>query len=166
VLVAVVAWLLARRGPKPTPRPRFDSATLDAAAQAPWGASGLSGAREAAAADGTTEEGATPPPQPAEPVAEPGPAWHSRAAVPAGVAVPPQAADALHASVAATGEDVAGSRFAATETLQGGSERIELARAYLDLGDIDTARDLLREVAHAGDPVDRAEASRLLDGIA
>lgn len=165
VLVAVVAWLLARRAPKPTPRPRFDSATLDAAAQAPWGAAGLSGAGEAAVADSAIEPGTTPSPQPAE-VAEPGPAWHSRVAVPTGISVPPPAGEALHASTAAAGEDVAGSRSASSGTLQGGSERIELARAYLDLGDIDTARDLLREVAHAGDPVDRAEASRLLDGIA
>ena len=48
----------------------------------------------------------------------------------------------------------------------GGSERIELARAYLDLGDTETARDLLREVAEAGNPAARAEASRLLDSIA
>ena len=48
----------------------------------------------------------------------------------------------------------------------GGAERIELARAYIDLGDLDTARDLLREVAGAGEPAARAEASRLLEGIA
>lgn len=43
-----------------------------------------------------------------------------------------------------------------------GHERLELARAYLDLGDIDTARTLLQEVADGGDAAARGEATRLL----
>ena len=43
-----------------------------------------------------------------------------------------------------------------------GQERIELARAYIDLGDVDTARSLLQEVADAGDAAARGEAARLL----
>ena len=54
---------------------------------------------------------------------------------------------------------------AGVDPLQG-VERIELARAYLDLGDVDTARELLREVAEGGEPSARAEAARLLEGIA
>lgn len=47
-----------------------------------------------------------------------------------------------------------------------GQERIELARAYLDLGDVDTARSLLHEVADSGDAGARDEAARMLRGLA
>lgn len=43
-----------------------------------------------------------------------------------------------------------------------GRERLELAIAYLDLGDVDTARDLLNEVAAGGDSAARQEAAQLL----
>lgn len=43
-----------------------------------------------------------------------------------------------------------------------GQERLELARAYIDLGDVDTARTLLQEVADTGDAGSRGEAARLL----
>ncbi|KWV11215.1 Dynamin-3 [Xanthomonas translucens] len=43
-----------------------------------------------------------------------------------------------------------------------GRERLELAVAYMDLGDNETARTLLVEVAAAGDPAARAEAQQLL----
>lgn len=48
----------------------------------------------------------------------------------------------------------------------GGSERIELARAYVDLGDTDTARSLLQEVVDGGDDAARDEAARLLRELA
>ena len=41
-------------------------------------------------------------------------------------------------------------------------ERLELAQAYLDLGDRDSARQLLAEVADSGDPASRLQASRML----
>lgn len=41
-------------------------------------------------------------------------------------------------------------------------ERLELARAYLDLGDRDSARQLLDEVAGSGDDAARQQASRML----
>lgn len=44
----------------------------------------------------------------------------------------------------------------------GGHDRLELAIAYLDLGDAQTARSLLEEVAHAGDPHLQAQARELL----
>lgn len=47
-----------------------------------------------------------------------------------------------------------------------GHERIELARAYLDLGDTDTARSLLQEVADAGDADARDAARQLLRELA
>ncbi|MEP6633829.1 MAG: FimV/HubP family polar landmark protein [Luteimonas sp.] len=43
-----------------------------------------------------------------------------------------------------------------------GHERLELARAYIDLGDVDTARTLLLEVQDNGDADARGEALRLL----
>ncbi|MBO9874850.1 ferrous iron transporter B [Xanthomonas sp. D-93] len=43
-----------------------------------------------------------------------------------------------------------------------GRERLELAVAYMDLGDNETARTLLAEVAASGDPAARAEALQLL----
>jgi pilus assembly protein FimV len=43
-----------------------------------------------------------------------------------------------------------------------GRDRLELAVAYLDLGDKDTARSLLLEVAAGNDPAARAEAAALL----
>ena len=41
-------------------------------------------------------------------------------------------------------------------------ERLELAQAYLDLGDLDSARQLLGEVAGSGDQASRQQASRML----
>ena len=46
-----------------------------------------------------------------------------------------------------------------------GRERLELAVAYLDLGDVVTARDLLNEVAAGGDTAARDEALQLLREI-
>ena len=46
-----------------------------------------------------------------------------------------------------------------------GRERLELAIAYLDLGDLETARDLLNEVAAGGDVAARNEATQLLREI-
>ena len=47
-----------------------------------------------------------------------------------------------------------------------GNDRLELARAYLDLGDAETARSLLLEVAESGDDLARNEAQRLLRSLA
>jgi pilus assembly protein FimV len=47
-----------------------------------------------------------------------------------------------------------------------GRDRLELARAYIDLGDDDTARSLLQEVIDGDDADARAEAQRLLGGMA
>ena len=42
------------------------------------------------------------------------------------------------------------------------STRIELAKAYLDIGDVDGARSMLEEVLIEGGPSAKAEAGRLL----
>jgi pilus assembly protein FimV len=41
-------------------------------------------------------------------------------------------------------------------------QQLELARAYLDMGDDNAARELLRDVLDGRDPAARAEAARLL----
>ncbi len=77
----------------------------------------------------------------------PAPAWHNGAAkssTPAG----PSAASAVSPAAAAAEPSV--------------GERLELAQAYLDLGDHDSARQLLREVAASGDQSARQRASRML----
>ncbi|MBD7986786.1 hypothetical protein H9645_01935 [Luteimonas sp. Sa2BVA3] len=167
LLVAVLgAWLLMRRAPKAAARPRFDTATLAAAAP-----------RRVDAAV-----------KPEAPAAAPAtPTWHAADAAPmevpretAPVPATPSAGAVAEAESAAVHHDAPGDTapntddaaaadaalIASLNPAPGGSERIELARAYLDLGDTETARDLLREVAEAGNPAARAEASRLLDGIA
>lgn len=156
LVVVAVAWLLARRVPRAMPRPRFDSATLAAATP--------SRRPETEVEDAV----AGPAPVPVTAAAPATPTWHAGAPAAAAVAngaatmasqpsapVQDEARDAMDAAV-----------IASLNPAPGGVERIELARAYIDLGDVDTARDLLREVADAGDPAARAEASRLLDGIA
>jgi FimV C-terminal domain len=49
--------------------------------------------------------------------------------------------------------------------LPAGRERLELAIAYLDLGDVETARTLLNEVVAGADPAAREEAAQLLREI-
>ena len=167
LLVAAVAWMLIRRAPKPTPRPRFDAAALAAASSSP--------AEGEPPADALQQ--VPPAPRPATP------GWHADAAstdaaVPAARLVPehvPTHADTDTDTDADTDADADtdidrdaddAAVIASLNPSPGGAERIELARAYLDLGDVDTARDLLQEVVDAGDHSARAEASRLLEGIA
>ena len=59
-----------------------------------------------------------------------------------------------------------GSGVPSLNTAPAGQSRIELARAYLDMGDRSTAVGLLREVAAYGDADDSAEAARLLSELA
>ena len=186
LVVALAAWLLKRRAPKPTPRPRFDSATLAAAAPKKDGASEAVPEREKAprAPDPVSE----PAPAPAAPVPAPAsrpagtvPAWHAGtvgmapAASPVAPPVRPAAAAAEPGANAPGSAPVADGGIDASDVIgsgdgavsgSAGAERLELARAYIDLGDVDTARELLREVAAGGDRALRDEAMRLLGGIA
>ncbi|MDH5823448.1 FimV/HubP family polar landmark protein [Luteimonas sp. RD2P54] len=103
------------------------------------------------------------------------PTWHSGdgppAAAPAGTTADPADAPAepgTEAGPAGGGASAAAAPAApaaAAEQEQGQGqeqERIELARAYIDLGDVETARGLLREVAGSGGPGERSEAERML----
>ncbi len=75
----------------------------------------------------------------------------------------PTVAPAWHVAAADNG----GGRAKVEPTLatQPGQERLELARAYLDLGDHDSARQLLSEVVINGDLVARQQAARMLQEL-
>lgn len=169
VLAGVVAWWVSRRrkpSPFPVPPRRFDgdSAGFGAAPAATMAAQDapVIGEREFdrefeieeaslheeerashAHVEPAEDPVADPPPQATEERPLPaawGPTWH--APEPAGT---PEAAP--------------------PDPVPAGRDRLELAVAYLDLGDKDTARSLLLEVAASGDPDARAEASALLAQI-
>ncbi len=107
---------------------------------------------------------AEPFPEP-EPVGDPVPAYARHAEqqdafrgvfeLPAGDA---PAAPEMSDAAAAHAPDAA----AATPAHAGGHDRLELAIAYLDLGDAQTARSLLEEVARSDDPHLQAQARELL----
>ncbi|WP_407469736.1 FimV/HubP family polar landmark protein [Xanthomonas campestris pv. raphani] len=106
----------------------------------------------------------------AEPAREPAPAPMTAAHAPPSPAAqqdsldfdpappPVPVADAPHAETF--------SAAAPREFASAGRDRLELAVAYMDLGDKDTARGLLLEVAATGDAATRAEAADLLDRLA
>lgn len=108
------------------------------------------------------------PPAPAAPSPSASPTWHAapgRAAADpithgAAAAAPPARAGLAPspAPVAAADEAPADASDAAAAA----GERIELARAYVELGDPETARSLLREAIDGGSVPERAEAEALL----
>jgi len=170
LVVGALAFVLGRRGRKPSTTPRFDSSTLAAATAAP------------AAAPVVVPEPATPPAAPAAPPAfvRDAPAPVAVASEPAPVAAPPASGPTWHASGApdplvepVPPVDAATPAPAAVELDAGdavevpiGIERIELARAYIDLGDTETARTLLQEVVDGDDLVAAAQAAQLLRTLA
>ncbi len=153
----VVAWLISRRK-KPVvavARPGYDSAAMAAAMPA---------------ADPVA-------PTAAQPKADRFDASHYEDGVPAALpeteenplsaAAPPAAAPQAWTTAAIkptwhTGE---GLNVAPLNAAPAGRERLELAIAYLDLGDLETARDLLNEVVAGGDAAARNEATQLLREI-
>ena len=140
VVAALAGWLLRRR-----PRPaqslpsRFDSARLAAAVPAQEAKpESKSPAKPETATPAWTRDESRPAPAAPTPAPVAKPVWQA-----------PQA-DAIMP----------------LNTAPAGRERLELARAYLDMGDLATARSLLQEVADGDDADARAEAQRLLAGIA
>ena len=148
LFAGALAWGFAQRrkrlSPAPTPRSSVfgESPVVSRAAEL---AAGMPTAPVAEPAPSPTLQPvivptAAPPSKPVEkpaPVAA-GPTWHSGGA-------PTPLAHPAPAPV--------------------GRERLELAVAYLDLGDVVTARDLLNEVAAGGDTAARDEALQLLREI-
>lgn len=142
LLVAALVWWLARR-PKPLPIPGGRRGGFDAAALA---AALPQSAPEPVHTGDEVEDpvhthGQAPSyPAPAHPDDGAVPAWH-------------------------TGASGAAIGLAPLNPAPAGRERLELAIAYLDLGDVETARSLLHEVAVGQDPSARDEAAQLLREI-
>ena len=134
----LAAWWFVRRSAS-RPRPRlFDSAEMAASVPA-------KAAPEPVAPAPAPSQPAPTPPAPTQPAPE-------QAAPPEASPVPHwTAAPALVGTVPA--EDLSPAR------------QVELARAYLDLGDNDAARDLLQGVVAGSDPVAREIATRMLREI-
>jgi pilus assembly protein FimV len=138
VLVALAGWLVMRRRRREDviPRRTFDTAALAAslsvAATEPEPVVAEDVPDAAVAAASEVPEPAS-----AQPETSPAgvPTWHGSS---------PPAEDAQETTLAKEGQ------------------QLELAQAYLDLGDDDAARALLRDVLDGRDPVARATAARLL----
>ena len=140
VLAIVAGWwfLRRRRGPAASAPSRFDSSRLAAAVPTPAAKSPAKPEATSAATPAWTRDEPRPAPAAPSPAPPAKPVWQA-----------PQA-----------------DTIVPLNTAPAGRERLELARAYLDLGDLATARSLLQEVADGGDAEARAEAQRLLGGIA
>lgn len=170
LVLAAVGWWLARRRRASAPvadGARISDAFADADAEAthPDPAPPTPGASAAAPA-----VEAPPPAAKASPAAVVAPAWAARSK-PAAVATAPVAAPAVGATptwmAGATPDAHAnnGEAIAPLNQAPGGRDRIELARAYVNLGDRATARSLLQEVIAGGDAKAREEAARLLQSL-
>ena len=151
----VVAWLMSRRRTSVTaPRPAYDHAALAAAmpgsdekddqeaVYAPEVHDDFNTQLEAEI-PAVAEEEESPPPTP----------------VPAPAATPNWTA-AVSKPTWHTGD--VSLNVAPLNAAPAGRERLELAIAYLDLGDVETARDLLNEVVAGDDAAARDEAVQLL----
>ncbi len=156
LFVGALAWGFAQRrqrvSPAPVPRnPIFDKAPAD------------SRAAELAAA----MPQATPEPE-HEPVRTPSPVLEPAVVVPP-AAAPKSAPKAAPAPAPGPTWHAGGSAASvapvASPQAPAGRDRLELAVAYLDLGDVATARDLLNEVAAGNDAIARDEALQLLRDI-
>jgi len=138
-VAALASWLLRRRrGPVQTLPSRFDSARLAAAVPKQEAKPESMPEAEVPAIPAWTRDEPRPVPAASSPAPVAKPVWQA-----------PQA-----------------DTIVPLNTTPAGRERLELARAYLDMGDLATARSLLQEVAEGGDADARAEAQRLLGGIA
>lgn len=173
LVVAAAGWWLSRRR-RPSPLPPAPPAGRAAAGEL----SALAAAMPAVEQDIAAGAAPAHAGDEAEAEAEAVPFWSQP---PAGANPPPPARqepvllfeasrtpaeDAALAEPAAQEESawLAGdmARLAPLNPAPAGRERLELAIAYLDLGDAETARTLLNEVAAGSDPQARAEAAELL----
>lgn len=165
VIAGIAAWLASRRR-KPSPLPplprEYDASALAAAIPAMGRAAdspelpALDEREEAPV--GIDEEDVVPEPVPAWMAQEP--AQAADTAVPAAEIAE---ADADWTQPPAQPDAVAS--IAPLNPAPAGRERLELAVAYMDLGDNETARSLLQEVAASGDAQARTEAVELLNRL-
>lgn len=163
--MALLAWLFVRRQPKPQPkaptRRGFDSEALAASMVVPT----LDQDTQASTADSVDD--VQPAPEPAQtvvdldevPSAPPSrnetPNWHSgwvKTAAPA-----PPVVDAPQPRFVPSPEaDLPPPPKASAD------QRMKLARAFLDIGDDHSAKELLRELLDDSDPAARTDAARML----
>ena len=135
--LGLLAWLFSRRRkPVVEARRSYDTAAL--AAGMPGGDRGgdLFAATEEEGVVDVDEAAPVEPPRWTAAPSTAAPTWHGGSAVGLGEATAVDIADA--------------------------SQKLELARAYLDLGDDDAARAVLREVLDGRDPAAREAAAILL----
>ncbi|WP_111266151.1 FimV/HubP family polar landmark protein [Marilutibacter maris] len=160
LLLAALAggWALRQRNAKPVFRAPDESHGERRSSVADAFAAGAAGAAVAAptAADdeatATGSEAAAVVPAPAAATAGPEPAADAGAGAPAWHGAQEQEAEDEPSPVMAD----------ATAGNGGGNERLELARAYIALGDRDSARQLLAEVRLHGDLAARQQAMQML----
>ena len=155
LIVALLAWLAMRRKAAAPRRPAFDTSRLAAGIPSPV-ATKRPEATAVPAAPAPLETAGSPP-------------WHAAGATPAAAApTPTPPVEPAPAPVRAPAAPAPAAPLAVEaavdedEPAAVGHDRIELARAYIELGDVDTARGLLQEVADGGDAAARGEAARLL----
>jgi pilus assembly protein FimV len=139
LVLGLIAWFATRRrAPRSEPRRGYDSASL---------AAGMPVAKVAPVDEPVDHD--VPNAIEAEAFdASPGLRWNAAAA-------PVAAVPTWHGAPAAT----VPSHVAEPATT---SQQLELAKAYIDLGDDDAARVLLRELLNGRDPAARDEAARML----
>jgi pilus assembly protein FimV len=153
LIVGVLAWLASRRR-KPSPLPPLSRQGFDAAALA---AAVPVASSHTAASVGEREIDREVELEEVDLREEEHAPWRAPAEdlTPIEPVYPPEpAAPAWHAGAGAP-----------LNPAPAGRDRLELAVAYLDLGDTETARSLLNEVAQGNDPDARAEAIALLSQI-
>jgi pilus assembly protein FimV len=156
--MALLAWLFVRRQPKPQPKaaPRrgFDSEALAASMVVPTlGAEAVAGEDEAAAPVHSVVDLETVPSTPGP--REDTPNWHS-GWVKAPDPTPPAAEVPPPRFVPAPEPDLPPPPKASAD------QRMKLARAFLDIGDDHSAKELLRELLDDADPAARTDAARML----
>ncbi len=169
VLLALAGWLFSRRR-KPLPLPASPRTAFDPAGLA---AVMPQAAEPADVADNVQVEPKMPAPREAE--VDAAPFWSQPTPAPVAeegadpvllfeASRVPQIEAAAEPEVRQEEAWLAGdmASVAPLNPAPAGRERLELAIAYLDLGDAETARTLLNEVARGADPQARAEAIELL----
>lgn len=155
LVLLAVWWLRRRAAPVVVVAPARDTERLAAAVPKFESVETASGAdvEESAFAD------EAPAAEPAEP------AWN-RLAKPAAKPAEPDAPKPAPPARGVPTWHAGGAEVAPLNASPPGQGRLDLAKAYLDMGDRDTARSLLQEVATRGDSVDvRREAERLLQDL-
>jgi pilus assembly protein FimV len=145
VLLAVLGWWFTRRREPVAAEPkvrRFDTAALAASVPVSEEEPTVADFAPAARRDNAPVKASPAPTQPSAP-ARVAPSWVAGGQSPA----------APTSAVEAEGEGA---------TPRNAAEQLDLAQAYLDVGDEEAARTLLREVLAGRDPAAREAAARLL----